>query len=328
MTPPTLAQPACAPANAPCVRIGPRQAGRIVAVGGGKGGIGKSLLAANLAADIALRGIDTVLVDCDLGGANVHTFLGMERPEANLSDFVLRRVEDLPDVLVDTPVERLSLVSGAFNALQSANILHQQKRRLLRSLERLDSDCVVLDLGAGTSFNVLDFFLLADHGLLVLTPEPTSVENVYRFLKAAFLRRLQQVSRQLRIEKLIQECSQHAGARSMRPVDLIEQIANAAPAAGELLHEELRRFQPLLVVNQVRELADESLGDSIRRAAHTIFGIQLHNLGSVRWEDRAWRAVRENRTLRLDPALTSFSGALRRMTDRLLTLPTKRQSAP
>jgi flagellar biosynthesis protein FlhG len=322
MTPPTAAHTLASTREKPLAQIGPRQAQRIIAVGGGKGGIGKSLLAANVATDVALRGLNTVIVDCDLGGANVHTFLGMERPEGNLSDFILRRVESLPDVMVDTPVEHLSLVSGAFNALQSANIVHQQKRRLLRSIEQLDAECVILDLGAGTSFNVLDFFLLADHGVLVLTPEPTAVENVYRFLKAAFLRRLQKVGRQLRIEKLIQASLQHAGARSVRPIELIENVAREAPDAGEALFEELRRFQPLLIVNQVREPSDETLGDSIRRAAHTVFGIQVRCLGAIRWEDRAWRAVRESRTLRLDPALTSFSSSVRRITDRLLTFPT------
>lgn len=322
MTPPTATPSLASTSGTPLARIGPRQAQRIVAVGGGKGGIGKSLLAANMATDMALRGVDTILVDCDLGGANVHTFLGMERPERNLSDFIVRRAETLADVVVDTPVQHLSLISGAFNALQSANILHQQKRRLLRSIEQLDAECVILDLGAGTSFNVLDFFLLADHGVLVLTPEPTAVENVYRFLKAAFLRRLQKISRQLRVEKLIQESTHNAGSRSMRPIELIEHVAAAAPEVGDVLLEELEQFQPHLVVNQVRELADETLGESVRRAARTVFGIHVRYLGAVRWEDRAWRAVRENRTLRLDPALTSFSGSVRRMTDRLLTFST------
>lgn len=126
------------------------RARRVIAVGGGKGGIGKSLLSANLGIALARRGARVVLVDLDLGGANLHTCLGVGQPKVTLSDFIDRKVQNLEDVLVPTPFERLSLVSGAMDGLDAANPRHAQKSKLIRNLRLLDVDYVLLDLGAGT----------------------------------------------------------------------------------------------------------------------------------------------------------------------------------
>jgi len=302
-------------------RIIPRRVSRIVAVGGGKGGIGKTAVAANLGIELALRGSRVVLIDCDLGGANLHTFLGMERPASTLSDFVQRRVEDLDELVVPTSLERLDLISGAQNSVQAANPLYQQKQRLLRNIERLDADTVVMDLGAGTDFNVLDFFLLADQGVLVVVPEPSSVENAYRFLKAAFLRRLKTISRQLEIEDLIQQAVRSSGARALRPVELVAKVRDEDPERGAALESAMDGFRPLLLVNQTREPSDLSVGEGIVRAARTIFGINLRYLGDLRFEDQAWRATRARRAFRLDSRLGSFAQQLGRIADRLLEMP-------
>ena len=173
-----------------------RRARRIVAVGGGKGGIGKSLVSANLGIALARAGHRVTLVDVDLGGANLHTCLGINQPQGTLSDVVTKgtRIESLA---APTGIENLTLVSGAMDALDAANPRAQARARLVEQLQTLDADYLLLDLGAGTSLHTIDFFLLADHGVLVLLPEPTSVENAYRFLKAALFRRLQQTAQAL-----------------------------------------------------------------------------------------------------------------------------------
>jgi len=154
---------------------------RIVAVGGGKGGIGKSLVSANLGIALARAGHRVTLVDVDLGGANLHTCLGINQPQGTLSD-VLTRGTRLETLAAPTGIENLSLVSGAMDALDAANPRAQARARLVEQLQTLDTDYLVLDLGAGTSLHTIDFFLLADHTVLVLLPEPTSVENAYRYL--------------------------------------------------------------------------------------------------------------------------------------------------
>ena len=205
---------------------------RIIAVGGGKGGIGKSMVSANLGVALAQAGHKVLLVDADLGGANLHTCLGVGPPESTLSDFLRRGKANLEEVMVATGVPGLSLIAGAQDSLDAANLKYAQKQKLLRTLLAQTADYLILDLGAGTSFNTLDFFLLADHGLLVVLPEPTSVENAYRFVKAAFFRKLQQVESQYGIQDLVEGAlsTREGGLRTLH--DVVAQVRRKAGQAG------------------------------------------------------------------------------------------------
>jgi flagellar biosynthesis protein FlhG len=130
----------------------------IWAVGGGKGGVGKSMVTTSLAVALAGRGQRVVVVDADLGGANVDTVFGISRPPRTLSEFFAGEVPRLADVLSPTSVPNLRVVSGSNALLSMANPLHSQKTKFLRHLRYLPVDHVLLDLGAGANYNVLDFF--------------------------------------------------------------------------------------------------------------------------------------------------------------------------
>jgi len=149
----------------------------IWAIGGGKGGVGKSFVATNLAVCMARQGRRVVVVDGDLGGANLDTLFGCPRPTRTLSDFLDRRVERLADIAMPTGVEGLALVAGDSDTLGSANPAHAQKLKLIRHLRAMPCDLVIVDLGAGTSFNTLDLYLAADVGVVVTTAEPAITER-------------------------------------------------------------------------------------------------------------------------------------------------------
>ncbi len=294
---------------------------RIVAIGGGKGGIGKSLVSVALAIELVRRGLRVVLVDCDLGGANLHSLLGMSYPKETLSDFVLRRVPSLGELVVATPVTGLGLISGARNAIQVANPMYQQKMRLMRALQRIDCDAAVLDLGAGTHYNVVDFFLLADNGVLVVVPEPTSVENAYRFLKAAFLRRVKAADATLGIREILQEVTRTGGQRPLMPAEVIRAVAERDGEAGAALEREMASFRPLLIVNQVREAADLTIGDGMCEAARRLFGVDLTYLGHVRHHEQVWRAVRAREPVYFERTGTPLAADLAAVGARLVALP-------
>src|SRR5207253_10311126 len=150
---------------------------RIIAIGGGKGGVGKSLLAANLGIYLAQLGKRVVLIDADLGGANLHTFVGVERPKVTLGDFFDKRVARIEDCVVATAVKGLGLVSGEGDPLWAANPRPATKNRLINQVREIDTDYLICDLPPGSGFIALDFFLVAHIGILVVVPEPTSVEN-------------------------------------------------------------------------------------------------------------------------------------------------------
>lgn len=138
---------------------------QVWAIGGGKGGAGKSVVSTILAFWLARMGKRTVLVDVDLGGANLHTLLGIKSPLKTLNDFITKKSEALEDICIDTEAQNLRLISGASDVLSLANPHFSQKVKLINHFSRLDADYVMLDLGAGTSFNVLDFFLAANKKL-------------------------------------------------------------------------------------------------------------------------------------------------------------------
>jgi len=292
--------------------------GRVVSVGGGKGGVGKSLVAASLGIEFARRGFRVVLIDCDLGGANLHTCLGLDPPRRTLSDFVNHRVERIEDVLVATGIPNLSLVSGALDQLDAANPNHGQKMRFIRHLQSMEADYAILDLGAGTQKNTLDFFLLADHKVLVLVPEPSAVENAHRFVKAAFLRRLRAASTIFGVAPLLDEVL--AGDRFQGPSEILEAIQGADAETGRQLREQMEAFRPGLVVNQARTPEDAELGLGVATAWRRHFGIDMDVLGTVEYDDEVWRAARERRPLLLARSEGRAARSLARIASRIQAL--------
>jgi flagellar biosynthesis protein FlhG len=290
-------------------------------VGGGKGGVGKSLVATSLAVAFAARGRRSALVDLDLGAANLHTLLGLERPSLSLSDFFAGEVASLDRILCRTRVPGLSLVSGARGLFDMANPLHSRKQKLIRQLRALPAQEVVLDLGAGTAFNVLDFFVAADRGLLVVAPEPTSIENAYHFLKTAFFRSLREVARCEPVRSALEQALREgARGRAQSPRDLVSAAAALDREAGELLWRRVRAFAPLVLVNGARTPADRHLGAELARAGHTFLGSSLEFLGTLDHDECVPRAVREHRPVReLFPA-SSFARGIEALAQRLLAL--------
>ncbi|OGQ25286.1 MAG: hypothetical protein A2138_16765 [Deltaproteobacteria bacterium RBG_16_71_12] len=303
---------------------------QIVAVGGGKGGVGKTLLATNLALALADRGQRVLLVDADLGSANAHTVLGVPAPAATLSDF-LERKADLGALAVSTPYANLRFVSGALDDVGAANPQHQSKMRLLRKLSGFDADFLVLDLGAGTGFNTLDFFLIASCGILVVLPEPTSVENAYRFLKAAFFRRLAVVEKAFGIKDLVDEARAQKNRLNIRtPADLLRAVAERDPEVGAQVQEQMGRFQPRLVLNQARDEGgadDLQIAHDMASACRRFLGINLEVFGALPEDDAVRRAVRLRQPLRVSAPDCPVKRAIDDVAERVMRLEAVEEAA-
>jgi flagellar biosynthesis protein FlhG len=297
-----------------------RSARRVVSIGGGKGGIGKSLISANLGIELARRGKRVVLVDADLGGANLHTTLGIDLPRRTLSDFIERKVARIEDVVTPTGIANLGLVSGALDHLDAANPRYAQKMRLLRHVQQMDVDYAILDLGAGTHTNVLDFFLVSDHGVLVLVPEPTAVENAYRFVKVAYWRRMRNVAQVYGYESLLRNVMENGSFRS--PVELLATFTERDPDAGANLARHLVSFRPRLVVNQARTPQDADIGHAVVAAWRKYFGLEMDYLGYIAYDDEMWRAVRARRALLVERPDVGAARSFATIADSLLALDT------
>lgn len=132
--------------------------GRIIAIGGGKGGVGKSIIAISIGTENACSGKRVVLADLDLGAANFHTYLGIFDKTPSLADFILGDVSRIEDVIIDTSVKNLRLISGSRFVPGMANPAHWTKLKIMRHLKTIDTDVLIIDLGAGVHYNTLDFF--------------------------------------------------------------------------------------------------------------------------------------------------------------------------
>lgn len=292
---------------------------QIWSVGGGKGGIGKSLIAASLAWQLARMGRRVVLVDADLGGANLHTCLGLPAPARTLADFIQRRVDSIEEALAETGAPGLRLLSGAADLLSAANIKYVQKMRVLNRVRTLDVDVVLIDIGAGTSYNILDFFLVSDVSILAVVPEPTSIENGYRFIKSALYRRLRAAAPHGGIRQYVEAALDPKNALGLRtPVDLVRRVETEDPVAAATLRREMTAFQPRFVVNEVRDERDVAIGHQLIAACSRHLGIRASYAGYVHFDDAVWRAVRRRRLFMADAPTSRAAEEVRQLTRGLL----------
>jgi flagellar biosynthesis protein FlhG len=293
---------------------------KIWAIGGGKGGVGKSLVSANVAICLALMGNKVVAVDLDLGGANLHTCLGLPIPQTTLSDYISKKVTNFEDLLVATPIQNLKIISGAQDELGMANLKHMHKNQIIRKLHELDADYILFDLGAGTAFNTIDFFITADKGILVVLPEPTSIENTYRFIKSVFYRRLKMIDGVSEIEHIINE-SMNAKLSSgvqTSPADLIKKITEFSPEVGLKIKAEMANFRPNLIINQVRSQADIDIGYSIQSICRKYFGIEMTFPGYLDYDQSVWQSVRKRKPLLIEYPNSKLVNNFDRIVHRLI----------
>jgi flagellar biosynthesis protein FlhG len=265
----------------------------MIAVGGGKGGVGKTVVVANLAAALAGTGQRVVAVDTDLEGANLHTLLGVPNPRTSLAEYVARRELDLARLLVETPVPGLRLLAGTHGHLGAPQPRHFRRIELLGKLRKLPTDWILVDLGAGTHSSVMDYFLVGDDGILVLTPEPTSVENAYAFLRAAFYRRLRLAMTTDSARELVNQAMDQGNERGIRtPRDLLRAVRGISRDEGERFVAAVEGFRPRILVNGVRTAEDVRLGFSVRSVCRKYFGLEAEYLGYVNHDEAVTAAVR------------------------------------
>ena len=250
---------------------------RIIAVGGGKGGVGKTVMTASIGVALASLNKEVVMVDADLGGANLHTVMGMLEPERTFFDFYTLNVDDISEIILPTHVKGLHLISGACGTLGLANPKYQQKLRFIRQLRTVKADFILLDLGAGSSYNVIDFFLTADEGIVVTNPEPMAIQECFNFIKICLMRRLRLAfkSNPEVMAVLDSEEVNRPGRITISMAQIIEQVRAADPSAANMMQAVLESHRPRLILNMVMEKDDVKEGIAIQAAASELLSIDI-----------------------------------------------------
>jgi flagellar biosynthesis protein FlhG len=159
----------------------PGKRARIIAVASGKGGVGKTNMSVNMALAYARLGKKVVVMDADLGMANVHVMLNII-PKWTLYN-VIRKQKTMKEIMVDTGYG-ISIVAGASGFSKIANLDDEERQNFIEELDTLSSaDIIIIDTSAGVTSNVLDFIAAADEAVIITTPEPTAITDAYGIIK-------------------------------------------------------------------------------------------------------------------------------------------------
>jgi flagellar biosynthesis protein FlhG len=154
---------------------------RIITVASGKGGVGKTNFSTNLAIAYAQMGKRVVLMDADLGLANVNVILGII-PKYNLYHLI-RKQKSMQDIILDTNYG-IQIVAGASGFARIANLSEEERKQFVEEISKLSiADVIIIDTSAGVSNNVISFIAAADDAIIVTTPEPTAMTDAYGIIK-------------------------------------------------------------------------------------------------------------------------------------------------
>lgn len=287
---------------------------QLIAFAGGKGGSGKTFLASSLGAILASHR-RVVLVDLDLGGPNLHTAFGMERPLLTLDDFFGQRGDPLRNFVVETGCPNLKLVAGSNRPAFLANLPYARKLKLIRAIRRESrADFVILDLGSGTTFNVLDFFRIASVGAMIINPEPSSVENTYLFAQALSLRI---VGRRLAQEKMLN--SFHLSDFERRPIrETLAEIGRVNTKLASEVKRELYSLTLLLIVNKTRNPNDLTLGRQMVFAIREKLGLPAIYGGSVPFDFKINDSTRQGKSFVMNSPDSPSLRCIQSLSDSLL----------
>ena len=268
---------------------------KIIAVGGAKGGVGKSMLAANLAVGLALLGQKVVLADLDLGGADVHLYSGVKTLAKTWNDFLDKKVDSIQDILTPTAFEGLSLIGGDSSRLGSANLPYSQKLKIVRHLKELETDFLVVDLGGDTTFNGLDFFLLADQKIVVSGTEPASVLDSYTFVKVVFNRFLERFFMEHKpLKKLAEQIRDGSLERSENySLEFIyQQVQIRDFKALVKLKKQFEEFRLSIVLNMTEGSQDLRIAETMQKLVKDKCFLDIGILGTIPFDKVVRRAAR------------------------------------
>ncbi|MBA3009944.1 MAG: AAA family ATPase [Proteobacteria bacterium] len=275
------------------------------------------MITANLGALLARQGNRVVLVDLDLGASNLHTFLGQPDTDRGLESFLGKAVVHLDQVAMPTEIANLFFISSRNCLTEAANLYVAQKQKIIRAIQKLDFDYVLMDLGAGTNFNMLDFFLTTNQGIFICTPEPTSIENSFNFIKAVYFRVIKKTLKQTVFNRVTRrlDLSGNTIDQSFR---IINAVTSQDPEMGVLLKKRLSDFHFRFVVNQLRKNDDPSLGFKIEKVCNRHFYSKFTFLGNIRYDERIHESILMRKTFILKYSHAPSAKDLARIAGRLI----------
>ena len=267
----------------------------IIPVAAGKGGVGKSFLTANLGIALAQRGHQTIVVDMDLGGSNLHSFLGLPNRYPGIGDYLQAKIGSLESFQVATGVDNLTFLPGDGKTPFMANIQFAQKVKLISYIRKLSAKFILLDLGAGSSFNTLDFFSISEKGIVITTPDPPAIMNMLVFLKNFLLRSVSRsFSNDHSLINFLRELYKRPMEDQMSSIKtLIDEIAEEDPNAASAITDLCNNCRPRIIFNFGEHPDELGVTAQIDKRLSDVLCLAADYFGFIYYDPAVRQSVRE-----------------------------------
>ncbi len=293
---------------------------QIIPVAGGKGGVGKSLIAANLAIALAQAGKKTYLIDMDLGASNLHLILGEYGAKKGIGTF-LSKASKFDEIITKTQYENLFFIPGDSEIPGYAALRAKHRNALAKEFIKLDADYIIIDLGAGTHVGVLDFFLLSARGIVVTTPSVTATLDAYIFLKNVVFRMMTSAfpsgsKGAIFLENLRKDAS---SMQMMYIPKITEQLKDIDKDNASVFIRRLEKFKPRLIMNIIDDPKDTEKALKIRRSCRQYLDIDLEHLGVVYRDSMQDVALSSKLPVLIYKPQSMVSQAIYRISEKVIT---------
>ena len=295
---------------------------RIIPVASGKGGVGKSLVSANLAVAFAQAGQKVVVADLDLGASNLHLVLGHQAPKKGIGTFLNNTRLNFADVIAETDIPGLRFIPGDTEIPGMANLKPFQLKALVKKFVALQdsTDILILDLGAGTHQSILDFFLLSGQGIIVASPAVTAVLNAYVFLKNTVFRLMfttfpKKSEAWKHLEKIRSDGS---GPQRQYIPKILPEIRDIDPESYNAFCARLEALRPRLIVNMLDDPKDADVAMKIRRSCEEYLSLQIEHLGIIYRDSMQDVALASRLPIILYKPQAVLSQAIYRIADKIM----------
>ena len=255
---------------------------QIIPIASGKGGVGKSLFAANLAIALGQAGKKVILADLDLGASNLHLVLGIQANKTGIGTF-LSKSSDFQDTIIETEYENVWFIPGDSEIPGFAALRVYQRNSLIKALLKLEADFLVLDLGAGTHLGILDFFLLSPQGIIVTSPSVTAILDAYVFLKNTVFRMMYTSFPAKSTGGTFFENLKN-DAQSLQRLyipKLVEEVNKIDAENTDVFLRKFFHFKPRIVMNMIYDPKDAEKAFKIKRSAKQYLSIDIEHLGVI-----------------------------------------------
>ncbi len=291
---------------------------QIIPIASGKGGVGKSLVSANLAINLGKLGKSVILADLDLGASNLHLVLGQQAPKAGMGTY-LSGTADFDSILLPTDYDNVRFIAGDSEIPGLTAMKLSQKNDVIKKLQSLQADFLILDLGAGTHTSILDFFLLSPQGIIVTAPTVTATLNGYLFLKNAVFRLMyNSFKKNSKAYKFLESLkSDSQSLQKLYIPKLIESISVTDPESAAVFSRRMKQFRPRLIMNMIDNPKDADKAQKIRRSCSEYLGLELEHLGVMYRDSLQDIALASRLPISVYKPQAMLSQALARIADKI-----------